>query len=359
VSKWRGGLSTTEKVRRRARARPSNLRAALTAATPMTVRDLYLVTGGAGFIGSHLTTALVERGDRVRVLDDFSSGRDANLAHLGVGAHGSGAPVEVLRGDIVDAEVCRLAVVGARGVFHEAGQVSVPGSVEDPVRSYDVNVNGTLRLLEAARSAGAKRVVFAASSAAYGNSDELPKHEGMLPAPLSPYASGKVAGEHLLRVWASCYGMHTVALRYFNVFGPRQADDSPYTGVIAIFARALLEGRVPTIHGDGGQTRDFTYIDNVVAANLAAMDRDVESGSVFNVGAGERISLLELFRAMAELLGVDVEPKFGPERAGDVRHSLASLERARQALGYAPKVSWREGLARTLAWYRSGYQAAR
>jgi UDP-glucose 4-epimerase len=359
VSKWRGRLSTTEKVRRRARARPSNLRDALTAATPMTVRDLYLVTGGAGFIGSHLTTALVERGDRVRVLDDFSSGRDANLAHLGVGAHGSGAPVEVLRGDIVDAEVCRLAVVGARGVFHEAGQVSVPGSVEDPVRSYDVNVNGTLRLLEAARSAGVKRVVFAASSAAYGNSDELPKHEGMLPAPLSPYASGKVAGEHLLRVWASCYGMHTVALRYFNVFGPRQADDSPYTGVIAIFARALLEGRVPTIHGDGGQTRDFTYIDNVVAANLAAMDRDVESGSVFNVGAGERISLLELFRAMAELLGVDVEPKFGPERAGDVRHSLASLERARQALGYAPKVSWREGLARTLAWYRSGYQAAR
>lgn len=325
----------------------------------MTARDLYLVTGGAGFIGSHLATALVQRGDRVRVLDDFSSGRAANLAHLTVGALGSGAPVEVLRGDIVDAEVCRRAVVGARGIFHEAAQVSVPGSVEDPVRSYDVNVNGTLRLLEAARAAGVRRVVFAASSAAYGNSEELPKHEGMVPVPLSPYASGKVAGEHLLRVWASCYGMHTVALRYFNVFGPRQADDSPYTGVIAIFARALLEGRVPTIFGDGGQTRDFTYIDNVVAANLAAMDREVESGSVFNVGAGERISLLELFRAMAEVLGVQVEPKFGPERAGDVRHSLASLDRARSALGYAPKVSWREGLARTLAWYRTGYQAAR
>jgi len=177
--------------------------------------------------------------------------------------------------------------------------------------------------------------------------------------PLSPYASGKVAAEHLLRVWATCYGMHTVALRYFNVFGPRQADDSPYTGVIAIFARALLEGRAPTIYGDGGQTRDFTYIDNVVAANLAAMDRDVESGSVFNVGAGERISLLELFRAMAELLGVQVEPKFGPDRAGDVRHSLASLDRARRALGYTPRVPWREGLERTLAWYRSEYQAAR
>lgn len=324
----------------------------------MTDRDLYLVTGGAGFIGSHITTALVQRGDRVRVLDDYSSGRDQNLAHLTVGAPGSGAPVEVLRGDVVDAEVCHRAVVGARGIFHEAAQVSVPGSVEDPVRSYDVNVNGTLRLLEAARAAGVKRFVFAASSAAYGDSEELPKHEGMPPAPLSPYASGKVAGEHLLRVWASCFGMHTVALRYFNVFGPRQADDSPYTGVIAIFARALLEGRVPTIHGDGGQTRDFTYVDNVVAANLAAMDRDVESGSVINVGAGERISLLELFRAMAELLDVQVEPRFGPERAGDVRHSLAGLDLARQVLGYTPEVSWREGLARTLAWYRSGYQAA-
>ena len=320
---------------------------------------LYLVTGGAGFIGSHITTALVQRGDRVRILDDFSSGRDANLAHLTVGECGSGAPVEVLRGDIVDAAAAARAVVGVRGVFHEAAQVSVPKSVEDPVRSYDVNVNGTLRLLEAARAAGVGRFVFAASSAAYGNSETLPKHEDMVPMPLSPYASGKVAGEHLLRVYAHCYGMHTVALRYFNVFGPRQADDSPYTGVIAIFARALLEGRVPTIFGDGGQTRDFTFVDNVVAANLAAMDGDVRSGEVFNVGAGERISLLELFRAMADVLGVRAEPKFGPERAGDVRHSLASLDRARRDLGYAPRVGWREGLERTLAWYRAGYEAAR
>ena len=325
----------------------------------MSQPNLYLVTGGAGFIGSHITTALVQRGDRVRVLDDYSSGRDTNLAHLTVGPLGSGAPVEVLRGDVVDPEACRRAVQGVRGVFHEAAQVSVPRSVEDPLRSYDVNVNGTLRLLEAARGAGVRRVVFAASSAAYGDTEELPKHERMVPMPQSPYASGKVAGEHLLRVYAHCFGMHTVALRYFNVFGPRQADDSPYTGVIAIFARALLEGRVPTIFGDGGQTRDFTYVDNVVAANLAAMDRDVESGGVFNVGAGERISLLELYRAMAEILGVRSEPKFGPSRAGDVRHSLASLDRARSVLGYAPAVTWRDGLARTLAWYRAGYQAAR
>ena len=317
----------------------------------------YLVTGGAGFIGSHITSALIARGDRVRVLDDLSSGQLGNLAHLEVGEPGSGAPVEFQRGDVVDTQACAAAVQGVTGIFHEAAQVSVPASVEDPVRSYDVNVNGTLRLLEAARSAGVGRFVFAASSAAYGNSETLPKHEEMLPQPLSPYASGKVGGEHLLRVWASCYGMHTVALRYFNVFGPRQADDSPYTGVIAIFARALLEGRVPTIYGDGGQTRDFTYIDNVVAANLAAMDSSIESGSVINVGAAERISLLELFQAMVEILGLDVTPTFGPERAGDVRHSLASLERAKSLLGYEPQVSWREGLARTVAWYREGYEA--
>jgi len=325
----------------------------------MTERPLYLVTGGAGFIGSHITAGLVQRGDRVRVLDDLSSGKLENLAHLDVGEYGSGAPVEFLPGDVVDADLCRRAVHGARGVFHEAAQVSVPRSVEDPLRSYDVNVNGTLRLLEAARAQGVGRFVFAASSAAYGDGEELPKHEGLVPAPLSPYASGKVAGEHLLRVYARCYGMHTVALRYFNVFGPRQADDSPYTGVIAIFARMLLEGRTPTIFGDGGQTRDFVYIGNVVAANLAAMDRELPAGSCCNVGTGVSISLLELLQAMAQELGVAVEPKFGAERAGDVRHSLADLTRARALLGYEPLVPWRDGLRETLAWYRAGYQAAR
>lgn len=319
---------------------------------------LYLVTGGAGFIGSHITQALVARGDQVRILDDFSSGSMENLAAVETGAFQSGAPVEILQGDIVDGALCRAAMTGVQGVLHEAAQVSVPRSIEDPTRSYEVNVHGTQQLLEAARHEGTKRFVMAASSAAYGNSETLPKHEGMVPAPLSPYASGKVAGEHLLRVYAESYGMKTVALRYFNVFGPRQADDSPYTGVIAIFARALLEGRTPKIFGDGGQTRDFTFVDNVVAANLAALEAEAEPGAVINVGGGERISLNDLYGAMAEELGGSPKPDYGPERAGDVRHSLAALERAKEILGYEPSVGWREGLARTVAWYRERRTAA-
>ncbi len=313
---------------------------------------LYLVTGGAGFIGSHIATALVERGDRVRVLDDLSGGDPGNLAHLPVGELERGAAVELLQGDVSDSDACRAACAGVRGIFHEAAQVSVPRSIEVPERSYEVNVTGTLRLLEAARAAGAMRIVFAASSAAYGNAALLPKVESMLPDPLSPYASGKIAGEHLMRVYGATFGMHTVSLRYFNVFGPRQADDSPYSGVIAIFARALLAGRRPTIHGDGEQTRDFTYIDNVVAANLAAMEASIEPGTVINVGAGERISLNDLFHAMTEVLGIPIEPVYEAPRPGDVRDSLASLDRARELLGYSPAVDWRTGLAKTLAWYR-------
>lgn len=314
---------------------------------------LILVTGGAGFIGSHLTDALVARGDRVRVLDDFSSGRMENLSAVETGAFQSGAPVEVLQGDVTDGTLCQAAMAGVDGVLHEAAQVSVPRSIEDPTRSYEVNVTGTQQLLEAARTEGIQRFVMAASSAAYGNSETLPKHEGMLPSPLSPYASGKVAGEHLLRVYGECFGMKTVALRYFNVFGPRQADDSPYTGVIAIFARMLLDGRTPTIYGDGEQTRDFTYIDNVVAANLAALELEAEPGAVINVGGGERISLNQLYKAIAADIGGPPEPGYGPDRAGDVRHSLASVERAKELLGYSPSVSWREGLSRTVAWYQS------
>ena len=322
--------------------------------------SLYLVTGGAGFIGSHLTEALVKRGDRVRVLDDFSSGQMANLDGLETGSFGSGAPVEILKGDIIDGALCHRAAEGITGVLHEAAQVSVPRSVEDPVRSYDVNVTGTLNLLEAARVAGAKRFLMAASSAAYGDSEELPKHEGMVPAPLSPYASGKVAGEHLLRVYASCYDMTTVALRYFNVFGPRQADDSPYTGVIAIFVRMLLDGRTPTIYGDGEQTRDFTFVDNVVEANMRALDvESAEPGCVINVGGGERISLNELYGAIAAELGGEPKPGYGPDRAGDVRHSLAAVEKAGRVLGYSPLVTWREGLAKTLAWYQAADVAAK
>lgn len=313
----------------------------------------YLVTGGAGFIGSHLVSALVERGDRVHVLDDLSSGKEENLAHLEVGAPGSGSAVELFVGDLADPAVCIAATRGVQGVLHEAAQVSVPQSLADPMRSIEVNVSGTTQLLEAAREAGAKRFLMAASSAAYGESEELPKHEEMAVSPLSPYAVGKVAGENLLAAWAHCHGMETVALRYFNVFGPRQADDSPYTGVIAIFARALLDGRAPTIFGDGEQTRDFTYVDNVVAANLAALDAEVPPGAVVNVGAGDSISLNQLFAAMAEYLGSDLQPSYEAPRGGDVRHSLASLERAKRWLGYEAAVDWKTGLGRTLDWYKA------
>ncbi|MFN0243182.1 MAG: SDR family oxidoreductase [Planctomycetota bacterium] len=314
---------------------------------------LYLVTGGAGFIGSHLVHALVARGDRVRVLDDLSTGTRDNLRGLEVGALDSDSPVELHVASITDADACRSACRGVRGVLHEAAQVSVPRSVEDPRASYAVNVTGTLNLLEAAREHAVRKFVFAASSAAYGDSVELPKREDMLPTPLSPYASGKIAAEHLLQVFGRVYGLQTVALRYFNVFGPRQLDDSPYTGVIALFARALLEGRRPTIFGDGQQTRDFTYIDNVVDANLAALDRELETGLVINVGSGERISVLALFARMAELLESDLTPIHAPARAGDVRDSLASLDLARRHLSYAPRVHWRDGLATTVEWYRA------
>jgi UDP-glucose 4-epimerase len=313
--------------------------------------SLYLVTGGAGFIGSHLASALVARGDRVRVLDDLSTGREDNLAHLPLGSPGTGAPLELQRGDLSNPTAVAAACEGVDAVFHEAAQVSVPQSIAHPGRSYDVNVSGTLRLLEAARASGVRKVIFAASSAAYGDAPTLPKIETMTPAPLSPYASGKVAAEHLMSVWSHVFGLRTVCLRYFNVFGPRQLDDSPYTGVIAIFAKALLERRRPTIYGDGEQTRDFNYIDNVVQANLLALERDLEPGVVINVGAGEAISINQLFAAMAEHLGSSLRPVFAPERAGDVRHSLASLDRARALLGYRPTVGWRQGLARTLDWY--------
>ncbi|MBL8860131.1 MAG: SDR family oxidoreductase [Planctomycetes bacterium] len=314
---------------------------------------LYLVTGGAGFIGSHLVHALVARGDRVRVLDDLSTGRLENLSELETSETAGAAPVQVMRGSITNPLHCKRACEGVLGVFHEAAQVSVPKSIEAPVDSYEINVMGTLRVLEAARVQGVKRVVFAASSAAYGNTATLPKIESMPPEPLSPYASGKLAGEALLRVYGHAYGMNTVSLRYFNVFGPRQLDDSPYTGVIAIFARALLDNRAPTIYGDGEQTRDLTYIDNVVSANLLAMESDLPPGSVINVGGGERITINELYRTMAGLLGSKLAARHAPARAGDVLHSLASIERARELLGYSPSVSWRDGLAQTVAWYRS------
>lgn len=318
----------------------------------------YLVTGGAGFIGSHICSALVERGDRVRVLDDLSTGRRENLEPLGVGGLGSGASVELVEGSILEPAALGAAIEGVEGVFHEAAQVSVPRSVEAPRESYELNAMGTLGVLEAARAAGVGRVVFAASSAAYGNTETLPKREEMTPQPLSPYAAGKLAGEQLLGVWGSVYGLHTVSLRYFNVFGPRQLDDSPYTGVIALFARALLDGRQVTIFGDGEQTRDFCFVRNAVHANLLAMDaQGIASGQVFNVGTGERISINALYARMAELVGSDLRPNYREERSGDVRDSQASLDRIREALGYEPLVSWQDGLADTVAWYRESTPA--
>jgi nucleoside-diphosphate-sugar epimerase len=320
---------------------------------------MYLVAGGAGFIGSHLAEALLRRGDRVRVLDDLSTGRPENLAGLETGGPGSGAPLELLRGSITSRSDCASACEGVTAVLHQAACVSVPRSFEDPAGTYRVNVLGTLRLLEAARRAGVRTFLFASSSAGYGQSQVLPKEETMLPEPLSPYAASKLAGEHLLRAYGRAHGMKTVSFRYFNVFGPRQRDDSPYTGVIALFARALLDGRRPTIHGDGEQTRDFTSVENVVRANLLALEKDVEPGAVINVGAGERISINALYRAMEEIAGIEIAAVHGPARAGDVRDSLASLARAHALLGYEPSTAWKDGLARTMAWYRESLLAPR
>jgi len=313
---------------------------------------LYVITGGAGFIGSHLASALVERGDRVRVVDDLSGGRLENLAHLNVGSADSAAQVELLRGDVCERDLMAAALRGARGVFHHAAQVSVPGSVRDPVASYRVNVMGTLNVLEAARGVGAK-VVFAASSAAYGDDPRLPKTEDMAPRPLSPYASGKLAGEALLSVWGRAYGLQAIALRYFNVYGPGQADDSPYSGVIALFARAVLERRTPTIFGSGEQSRDFVFVADVVRANLLAMGRELEPGAVINVGTGKSVTINELYRRLASLADFPGEPNRAPGRAGDVPDSLASISRAREWLGFEPQIELGEGLRRTLDWYRT------
>jgi nucleoside-diphosphate-sugar epimerase len=313
----------------------------------------YLVTGGAGFIGSHLASALVARGDRVRVLDDLSGGSPENLAHLEIGAPGSGAAVEVVRGSVGDPAAVDLACRGVEGVFHHAALVSVPRSVEDPELSFETNVIGTFQVLEGARRAGVKRLVFASSSAVYGEDERVPKDESMSPSPASPYAGDKLAGEALLAAWSRAYGLATVALRYFNVYGPRQADDSPYSGVIAIFARRLLAREPVTIHGDGNQTRDFVFVEDVVHANLLAMERArAGTAAVYNVGTGESVSVRELARELAYLAGATAEPRFAPARAGDVRHSRASIERIHSELGFEPRVPRSDGLARTLAWYR-------
>lgn len=302
---------------------------------------LVVVTGGAGFIGSHLVEALLKRGRSVRVVDNLATGHRSNLAHLE-------GRFEFVEGDLSDFDVARRALEGAEGVLHQAAIPSVPRSVKQPLESHQSGPTATLNVLEAARLAGAKRVVFAASSSAYGNTEELPKHEDMFPRPLSPYAAGKLAGEFYVRVYAQTMGLDGACLRYFNIFGPRQDPSSPYSGVISIFFKKMMAGERPTIFGDGGQTRDFTYVANAVDANLRALESETPiGGETFNVGTGTRISLVDLVNAINKILGTAIEPIFQPERAGDVRDSLASLDRIRQHLGYEPLVDFEEGLRRT------------
>ena len=300
-----------------------------------------LVTGGAGFIGSHLVDRLVREGVRVRVLDDFSTGREENLVP-------SRERIELVRGDLRDEGTVMRAIDGADVVFHQGAIPSVPRSVAAPLETDSVNARGTLLLLECARRAGVSRVVYAASSSAYGETPELPKVETMPPNPLSPYAFQKLAGEVYCRLYTELYGLATVALRYFNVFGPRQNPDSEYAAVIPRFVRAYLEGEAPRIHGDGDQTRDFTYVSDAVEANLLAAHSPRAAGTVINVGGGRRTSINELAELIRELIGASAAPTHGPPRAGEVRHSLADLSRASELLGYRPAVDLREGIRHTL-----------
>jgi len=304
-----------------------------------------LITGGAGFIGSHLAEALVREGHRVRVLDDLSTGRLDNLGAVA-------GEVELRRGDCADLATVLRAAKGMEVVFHQAAVPSVARSVADPVLSHRANATATLHTLVAARDAGVRRFVYAGSSSVYGNSPRLPKHESMPPSPLSPYAAGKLAGEHYVRLFSGLYGMDTVTLRYFNVFGPRQGARSPYSGVIGLFTTALLSGRTPVIYGDGRQSRDFTYVANVVEANRRALRARGLRGQAVNVATGHRVSLLGLLNALSRQTGRSVRARHLAPRPGDVRHSLASIGRARGLLGYRPVVDFETGLRLTVDWYR-------
>jgi nucleoside-diphosphate-sugar epimerase len=314
----------------------------------------YLVTGGAGFIGSHLVQTLLRRGKDVIVLDDFSTGRRTNL-EAAVRSRPPGVPEpEVIQGDIRDAATVRRALRDVVHVLHQAALPSVQRSVEDPVSTHEVNVTGTLNLLIAARDAGVRRFVYASSSSVYGDSPTLPKIEVMTPAPLSPYAVSKLAAEHYCRVFHGLYGLETVALRYFNVFGPRQDPTSQYAAVVPNFVTAALAGRAPTVYGDGLQSRDFTYIDNAVDANLNACEAPAgAAGRAYNVACGSAATLLDLLRILERLTGSAIRPIHDRPRTGDVRHSLAAIEEARMHLGYEPKMDLEEGLRRTVDSFRA------
>lgn len=308
-----------------------------------------LVTGGAGFIGSHLVDAFLRAGHRVRVLDDFSSGSRDNLRNLK-------DDVEIMRGDCADPRAAARATKGMEAVFHEGAVPSVARSVREPALSHRANATATLNMLIAARDAGVRRFVYAGSSSVYGDTPKLPKVETMPTRPLSPYAVGKTTGEHYVRIFASLYGLESLSIRYFNVFGPRQAASSPYSGVISLFAKALFTGETPVIFGDGRQSRDFTYVENVVEANRLALRTRGLRGQVVNVAMGQRVTLNQLLSAMAKFVGKRVRPEYRPARAGDVRHSLADIRLARKLLGYRPLVDFETGLRRTVDWYRALYR---
>ncbi len=308
----------------------------------------YLVTGAAGFIGRSIAAALLARGETVRGIDSFIAGKRSNLVGL--------EAMEFIEGDLANPAACAQACDGVEFVFHEAALASVPRSVDDPVATNVNCIDATLNVLVAAHAAGVRRVVYAGSSAAYGDAPTLPKVESMLPDPISPYAVAKLAGEHYLRCFTRVYGLETVVLRYFNVFGPYQDPTSHYSGVLAIFCRRMLSGDPITIYGDGEQSRDFTYIDNVVNANLLAAAAPAEkvSGRMMNLATGTRITLNEIFKILRELTGYQDQPTYAPTRAGDIRDSLADIRLAQELLGYKPTVDFREGLRRTVDWYRAG-----
>jgi UDP-N-acetylglucosamine/UDP-N-acetyl-alpha-D-glucosaminouronate 4-epimerase len=310
----------------------------------------YLVTGGAGFIGSHLCEELARRGETVRVVDSLITGKRANLAHI--------PNVEFIEGDLADFSVATRAVRGVDYVLHQAAIPSVPRSVEDPITSNRANIDASLNLLVAARDAGVKRVVYAGSSSAYGNSPTMPKVETMPTAPLSPYALQKLVAEQYCQMFTKLYGLETVTIRYFNVFGPRQDPSSPYSGVISLFIKALFEGQRPKIYGDGEHTRDFTYVANVVDGVLRAAQAKEASGEVINVATNGRVSLNQLFTTLRDLIGVNVEPIYDKPRAGDVKDSQADISKAARLLGYKPMVTFDQGLKNTVEWYRSTMEAA-
>ncbi|HVT06599.1 MAG TPA: SDR family oxidoreductase [Polyangia bacterium] len=310
--------------------------------------SLCLVTGGAGFIGSSLARALLARGDKVRIIDNFSSGKRENLADFA-------DKVDLIEGDILDDKALARAVDGAELIFHEAAIPSVPKSMAEPVENHAANATGTIRVLEQARRAKVRRVVYAASSAAYGEDPVLPKVETMAPAPISPYGGSKLAGEQYMQIYARAYGLETVCLRYFNVFGPRQDPQSEYAAVIPKFITVALAGKQPRIFGDGSQSRDFCYIDNVIEANFKAASADARqvSGGVFNVACGQATDLNRVVALIGDFLGKKIEPIYEDERAGDIKHSWADISAARARLGYTAGVSFAEGLGRTIDWYKA------